>query len=69
MASSTPFSKICVHCGAEGVARIGYCTECGEIVCERCGDTHLSMGKSRVIHHSCLRTAGESTFSMIRFVQ
>ena len=67
--AQTPFSKICLHCGAEGSVRLGRCNECGDVVCERCGNSQLSMGQVRVIHDSCLRQAGESSFSMIKFVQ
>lgn len=67
--AQSPLIKICMHCGAEGSIRLGYCCECGDAVCERCGNTHLSMGNTRVIHDACLRHTGESHFSMIKFVQ
>jgi len=65
----SPLSKICMHCGAEGSTRIGYCSECGDVVCDRCGNTQLSMGTIKPIHDDCLKHAGESSFSMIKFVQ
>lgn len=63
-----PLNRICLHCGAEGASRLGHCSECGEVVCDKCGDTHLSMGRILAIHHACLKHAGSSTFSMIKFV-
>ncbi|MBN2839683.1 MAG: hypothetical protein JXP37_01830 [Coriobacteriia bacterium] len=67
--AQSPFNKICMHCGAEGSVRLGYCSECNDVVCDRCGNTQLSMGQVRVIHDTCLKHAGESSFSMIKFVQ
>ena len=67
--AQTPLSKICLHCGAEGSVRLGHCSECGDMVCDRCGNTQLSLGQVRVTHDRCLKHAGESSFSMIKFVQ
>lgn len=67
--TQSPLSKLCMHCGAETSARLGYCSECGDIVCDRCGNTQLSMGNVRVIHDTCLKHAAETSFSMIKFVK
>jgi hypothetical protein len=61
--------KICVHCGAEGSLRLGRCHECGEPVCEKCGNSHFVSGERRVLHDFCLRTSGSPGFSMIKFIK
>ena len=66
---SVALSKICMHCGAVGAMRLGHCVECGDVVCERCGNTHLSLGQTRILHDACLKHASEASFSMIKFVK
>ena len=61
--------KICVHCGAEGALRLGRCHECGDAVCEKCGNTQHVLGESRVLHDFCLKQSESSCFSMIKFVK
>jgi hypothetical protein len=56
-----------MHCGSLGAERIGYCDVCSTAVCEKCGNTQISLGKHKVIHDSCLRDCPDDSFSMIKF--
>lgn len=61
--------KMCAHCGSIGERRIGYCHSCEGPVCEKCGNSHITRGQERVLHDSCLKDSGDSSFSMIKFVR
>lgn len=61
--------RMCVHCGAEGARRLGRCHECGDTVCEKCGNTQHVLGESRVLHDFCLKESQSAGFSMIKFVK
>lgn len=69
MAEPTGNGKMCVHCGSIGAQRIGYCDECGQAVCDRCGNTQIALGTCKVMHDSCLKQCSDSAFSMIKFVK
>jgi len=63
------YRRICMHCGSVGAERIGYCDHCGTAVCEKCGNTQISLNNRKVMHDSCLKECSESAFSMIKFVK
>lgn len=65
----SPFVRICPHCGSVGAERLGYCDACGTAVCEKCGNTQISLSSRKVMHDSCLKECVESSFSMIKFVK
>lgn len=66
---NTSLTGICMHCGSVGAERIGYCDECGTAVCEKCGNTQISLNDRKVMHDSCLREHADKHFSMIKFVK
>ena len=63
------YTRVCMHCGSIGAQRIGYCDECGTAVCEKCGNTQITISNRKVMHDSCLKQCAESSFSMIKFVK
>lgn len=67
--ADTGYARVCMHCGSVGAQRIGYCDECGTAVCEKCGNTQITVGNRKVLHDSCLKQCAENSFSMIRFVK
>lgn len=64
-----PLHSFCTHCGSTGAHRIGYCSVCDTPVCEKCGNTQITLAERKVMHDSCLRDAEASSFSMIKFVK
>ena len=60
---------MCMHCGAVGTERIGFCSVCEGPVCEKCGNTQITLKERSVMHDSCLRDAADTSFSMIKFVK
>jgi hypothetical protein len=61
-------NRMCRHCGAFDVQRLGQCVVCGLAVCEKCGNVQHTHGERRVIHDACL-SDDEDGFTMIRFVK
>lgn len=59
---------VCRYCGSENVRRLGLCSVCDKLVCERCGNVHIIAGERRVTHTDCLHKEKDS-FSMIKFVE
>ena len=68
---SPRMTRFCLHCGAANVLRLGDCTVCHEMVCERCGNTQFAQGVRTAIHDQCLKHGedADSGFSMIKFVK
>jgi hypothetical protein len=61
-------SRMCRHCGAFDVRKLGQCVVCGLAVCEKCGNVQHTQGEHRVIHDACL-SQDENAFTMIKFVK
>ena len=68
MPQELDFRRTCKYCGAEDVERLGPCSVCGQLVCEKCGCWQHSMGEKRPTHNKCVHT-DDSGFSMIKFVK
>lgn len=60
---------ICTHCGSVGAQRIGLCSVCDTPVCEKCGNTQITLTGTKVMHDSCLKESAQTSFSMIKFVE
>jgi len=62
--------SMCTHCGSVGAQRIGFCSVCDTPVCEKCGNTQITLSERKVMHDSCLRdSADKGSFSMIKFIE
>jgi len=61
------YRLVCMHCGSVGAQRIGYCDHCGTAVCEKCGNSQISLNSHKILHDSCLKDCAEDSFSMIKF--
>ncbi|NTU72095.1 MAG: hypothetical protein HGB10_09795 [Coriobacteriia bacterium] len=61
------FNRSCPYCGASETRRLGDCTVCHRVVCEKCGNVQMTRGERRVTHNSCLKKA-DGGFKMIKFV-
>ena len=66
--SGIGLERMCRHCGAVDTLRLGHCSVCGMVVCDRCGNVQHVRGEKRVTHNSCLKE-DDSGFSMIKFVK
>jgi hypothetical protein len=62
------FNRICPYCGANASRRLGDCSVCHRVVCEKCGNVQISHGDRHVTHNACLKKA-EGGFRMIKFVE
>ncbi len=62
------FAHICPHCGALETRRLGECSVCRKLACERCGNVQIVGGERKVTHHECLKK-DEGGFTMIKFVK
>ncbi len=58
----------CPHCGALSSRRLGECSVCGRMTCERCGSVQYARGERRVTHAECLKRDHDG-FKMIKFVR
>jgi hypothetical protein len=58
---------MCPFCGATDTRRIGECSVCHHLVCEKCGNTQFAQGVRHVTHNACLKKA-DGGFKMIKFV-
>ncbi|MDZ4170106.1 MAG: hypothetical protein U1E26_10730 [Coriobacteriia bacterium] len=65
---SEVFAHLCPHCGAIDSRRLGDCSVCHKLVCERCGNIQFIGGERRVTHHECLKKE-DTGFTMIKFVK
>jgi hypothetical protein len=61
-------NRMCPYCGAPSARRLGECSVCHRVVCERCGNTQFCRGERRVTHNACLKKA-DGGFNMIKFVE
>ena len=68
MPDSVPTNQMCPHCGSLNARRLGECSVCHKVVCERCGNMQLAGGVRTVTHRECLKKA-DGHFKMIRFVE
>jgi len=59
---------VCPNCRAVDARKTGYCRECGTPVCDRCGNTQITINGTYVIHDACLAHAAP-VFSMIKIVK
>ncbi len=67
--AQTPLHSMCTHCGSLGAQRIGFCAVCDTPVCEKCGNTQITLTERKVMHDSCLRDSQKTVFSLIKFVE
>ena len=67
--AQTALHSMCTHCGSVGAPRIGYCSVCDTPVCEKCGNTQITLTERTVMHDSCLCDSDKNSFSMIKFIK
>ena len=68
MPEPSPANKMCPYCGTDNSRRLGECSVCQRLVCERCGNVQFSGGVRTVTHRECLKRS-DGHFKMIRFVK
>lgn len=68
VAESGAFNRMCPYCGAADARRLGECSVCHRVVCERCGNLQFSQGERHATHNACLKKH-EGGFKMIKFVK
>ncbi|MBI5230830.1 MAG: hypothetical protein HY876_01570 [Coriobacteriales bacterium] len=62
--------RVCPHCGSDDAVRLGVCTVCERIVCDRCGNIQHTAHGRRVCHDACLHKDQEGGgFKMIRLIK
>jgi hypothetical protein len=59
---------MCPHCGSTATRRLGDCSVCHRVVCERCGSVQFTSGTRAAVHKECLKKADDH-FKMIKFVR
>lgn len=63
-----PHQTMCPHCGSKETRRLGECSVCHRVVCDRCGNVQLASGVRTVTHRECLKKS-DGGFRMIKFVR
>jgi hypothetical protein len=58
---------MCPYCGANQARRLGDCSVCRRVVCEKCGNVQFAHGERTVNHNACLKKSNGG-FKMIKFV-